>query len=239
MNVISFAGKAENSAAERTNKNFEIIVAEDLCRLEFSGMCVEFGEGEVAVIPPLLKHTFSGKGLRVVIEQALLPFKDVRIIKDISGGIAFASRQAQEFACTDAPNSGGIAEALGGLIAAYAVAFSGKERLSPVVLTVRDEIKRKVSDTGYSLEDSIKKLPLNYDYVRKLFKKEMGVTPHEYLINCRMQLARELLESGIGNRYSNYSVSQIAEACGFSEPLYFSRVFKKFYGTAPSLFIKK
>ena len=103
-----------------------------------------------------------------------------------------------------------------------------------MVVTVRDEIKKNISTPSFSLEDSIKKLPLNYDYVRKLFKKETGATPHEYLTDCRMQLARELISSGIGNRYSNYSVGQIAEACGFSEPLYFSRVFKKYYGFSPS-----
>ncbi len=44
--------------------------------------------------------------------------------------------------------------------------------------------------------------------------------------------------SGVTNRYSHYSVTQIAEACGFAEPLYFSRVFKKYYGVAPSYYLK-
>jgi AraC-like DNA-binding protein len=38
----------------------------------------------------------------------------------------------------------------------------------------------------------------------------------------------------MSNRYSEYTVSQIAEACGYSDPLYFSRVFKKYFGVAPS-----
>ena len=91
-----------------------------------------------------------------------------------------------------------------------------------------------MSDSSFRLDDAIKTLPLNYDYVRKLFKSETGVTPREYLLNERMKLARELILSGVTNRYSEYTVSQIAEACGFSEPLYFSRVFKKFYGVPPT-----
>ena len=40
------------------------------------------------------------------------------------------------------------------------------------------------------------------------------------------------------NQYSNYSVSQIAEACGYPEPLYFTRVFTAYYGKPPSEFMK-
>ena len=57
---------------------------------------------------------------------------------------------------------------------------------------------------------------------------------HEYLISARMQLAARLILSGMSNQYSRYSVTQMAEMCGFAEPLYFSRVFKKYFGTPPS-----
>ena len=116
----------------------------------------------------------------------------------------------------------------------YCAAFAEIENFSPVVKTVRADIERGISDCTYSLEDSLKRLPLNYDYVRKLFKKETGATPHEYLLHERMKLAQGLILGGMSNRYSEYTVSQIAEACGYSDPLYFSRVFKKYFGVAPS-----
>ena len=100
------------------------------------------------------------------------------------------------------------------------------------------QIEKNACDALFSVEDCIRKLPLNYDYVRKLFKKETGVTPHEYLVNLRMERARAIISGGVTNRYSKYSVSQIAEACGFAEPLYFSRVFKKYFGVSPSEYIK-
>lgn len=237
MNTIAFAGVPEYSG-ERAGKNFEIIVPLEKCTLCFAECFAEFNRGEIAVIPPYLTYTLHGKGLHVVIEQALLPFKEVRILRDDSAcGIEHAARQAAKYSSSGQKN-GGVAAALGTLLVAYVTDFAGSDKLSPVVATLRDEIRKNVSDYTFSLEDSIKKLPLNYDYVRKLFKRELGVTPHDYLIDCRMKLARELMESGIGNRYSNYSISQIAEACGFAEPLYFSRVFKKFYGVSPSYFIK-
>ena len=238
MNNISYANE-NTSAAERVSKSFEILVAHGKCRIEHGGGQTEFCEGEAAIVPPLTEYALKGEALRVVIDGALLPFREIKVIRDDPNrGIAHAAAQAQAYITSDSPNLDGVLSALGGLRVAYITALSGGERLSPVVETVRDEINKNLSTPLFSLEDSMRKLPLNYDYVRKLFKKEMGVTPHEYLLDCRMKLAKELIASKMGNRYSNYSVSQIAEACGYSEPLYFSRVFKKYFGAAPSEFMK-
>ncbi len=81
-------------------------------------------------------------------------------------------------------------------------------------------------------------MPLNYDYMRKLFKKEVGATPHEYLLGLRMRRAQTLISSGVSSGYGVLTVAQIAESCGFAEPLYFSRVFKKYFGVSPSLYGK-
>jgi AraC-like DNA-binding protein len=105
---------------------------------------------------------------------------------------------------------------------------------SPIVEKVTYEIEKHISDTTFSLEDYLRSLPLNYDYIRKLFKSETGITPHDYLIQRKMSLAASILQSGISNTYSEYSISQVAESCGYADPLYFSRVFKKYYGVSPS-----
>lgn len=235
MNGIAYAGYTEEYIEARAEKYFKIVVPQGKCAVELASSKAELYEGQIAVIPPQLKHVVQGKAICVCLEQALLPFKEIRIVcDDNNAGIAHAAKQAVKHFSEKNSTRGGILAALGTLIVAYVTAFAGGENLSPVVETVRNEVQKNISTPSFSLEDSIKKLPLNYDYVRKLFKKEMGVTPHEYLLNCRMQFARELITSGIGNRYSNYSVGQIAEACGFAEPLYFSRVFKKYYGFSPS-----
>lgn len=235
MNGIAFAGHADSSAELRAEKYFKIVVPQGKCAVEFADGKTEPDEGQIAVIPPQLKHAVRGNAICVCLEQALLPFKEIRLVRDDkNAGIAHAAEQAVEHFSAKNSTRSGILAALGTLIVAYVTAFAGRENLSPMVETVRGEVQKNISTPSFSLEDTIKKLPLNYDYVRKLFKKEMGVTPHEYLLNCRMQFARELIASGISNRYSNYSVGQIAEACGFAEPLYFSRVFKKYYGFSPS-----
>lgn len=65
------------------------------------------------------------------------------------------------------------------------------------------------------------------------FKKEFGMTIMEYVTSKRMQMAVRLLEN------SDTSIREIAESCGFSDIEYFSKSFKKYYGTSPSEWRKR
>ena len=60
-----------------------------------------------------------------------------------------------------------------------------------------------------------------------LFQEQMEQSPMQYIEERRLERAKELL--GITSR----PISQIAEECGFSNPFYFSRVFKARTGMAP------
>ena len=86
-------------------------------------------------------------------------------------------------------------------------------------------------DSGYELDAYMRSLPFSYDYLRKLFQKEMGVTPHRYLVDKRLKMAAELLvtDDSAGTR----TIMDIAYLCGFHDPLYFSKMFRKKYGIAP------
>ena len=61
-----------------------------------------------------------------------------------------------------------------------------------------------------------------------LFQKCTGITPHSYLIHIRMEHAEKLLQN------SNLSIQEVASACGYEEPLYFSRSFSKHFGISPT-----
>ncbi len=61
----------------------------------------------------------------------------------------------------------------------------------------------------------------------RLFRRQMGVSPQQYLINVRMAKARELLGT------TDCSVGEVARLAGYDNPLYFSRVFSKWYGCSP------
>lgn len=64
-------------------------------------------------------------------------------------------------------------------------------------------------------------------YFRRIFVKKFGVSPKEYIINLRINYAKNLLKSG------QFSVSETAEFCGYSEECHFSREFTKRTGLNP------
>ncbi len=74
----------------------------------------------------------------------------------------------------------------------------------------------------------------HYDrsYIFLLFKKEYGISPQQYLINRRIEMAKHLLIQ----KDESHTVKEIAYATGFSDPLYFSRLFKKSTGFSPLAF---
>ena len=211
MNKIVFVGK--NASGERENKYLEIIISNDT----------------VTVAPPYCEYRLAGADLlRVYIEQPVTPLKEVFNFTDDGGTVMHAALQAQKF--LKQKNGETVLQALGNLLVSLICFYADKKKFSPVVELVREDVAKNLSNPLYALDDYIKKLPLSYDYVRKLFQRETGATPRIYLENARMELAANLLSSGVTNKYSNYSVSQVAEACGYLEPMYFSRVFKKHFG---------
>jgi transcriptional regulator GlxA family with amidase domain len=64
----------------------------------------------------------------------------------------------------------------------------------------------------------------------KLFREETGCTPIGYLTRLRMNCACQLLDT------TELSVKQVAAKLGFSDPGYFSRVFKLTIGQAPRIY---
>ncbi|MDE5788929.1 MAG: AraC family transcriptional regulator [Clostridia bacterium] len=240
MNDISTVERIEGgNAAAHAHGDFEVICFETAGRLEADGQAFGCAQGDTVILPPLIPHRLlSGSAVRVVLDKALLPLKTaLHVPAEDARDLCDAAARAISYGSTGGRRRESVLSAYGGLIAALITAYSAPDGFSPAVKAVIEDAEKHMSDPTYSLESFIRTLPLNYDYVRKLFKKEVGATPHEYLTRARMERAKSIILSGMTNRYSDFTVTQIAEACGFSEPLYFSRVFKKYFGVAPSLYL--
>lgn len=78
-----------------------------------------------------------------------------------------------------------------------------------------------------SIESYAKSLFIKPCWFIRKFKATTGVTPMQYIIDLRIARAKELLENG------TYNVSQVASSVGYGNPLYFSRLFKKYTGLSP------
>ncbi len=68
---------------------------------------------------------------------------------------------------------------------------------------------------------------LTPEHINYIFKQELGMTPSEVINRERCLLAHQLLIDGL-------SVKEAAYKVGFNDPLFFSRVFKKYFQVPPS-----
>jgi AraC family transcriptional regulator len=66
----------------------------------------------------------------------------------------------------------------------------------------------------------------------RVFRKSVGVTPHEYIMRRRVERAQGLMLS------TDASLSQIAADCGLADQAHLTRVFRKAVGESPSAWRK-
>jgi len=199
------------------------------------GTRIAYKQGDAVAIPPRLRHAnYSSAGftnLHMTMEAPSFPFRTPFCVADDSEGhLKNAFREAKFYYISDIPKRELLLGALGELICGYMVVYSHSE-FSPPVAQLRSMIIDRYAEPSFSLENAIESLPFHYDYVRKLFKKELGQTPLTYMTQLRMKKAELLLTS---NWSQDYSVGEIAQLCGYENALYFSRVFRKHFGCSPT-----
>ncbi len=68
----------------------------------------------------------------------------------------------------------------------------------------------------------------NYNYLSKLFSQHFNTSFTDYLNSVRLSEAKRLLLN------SQLTLSDISSACGYADLSYFSKLFKKYYGSSPS-----
>ena len=74
---------------------------------------------------------------------------------------------------------------------------------------------------------------ISQSYFKKLFIKKFGVPPSKYIIQLKINYACDLLRSNL------YTITQIAQLCGYENIYFFSRQFKEYMGISPTDYINK
>ena len=111
------------------------------------------------------------------------------------------------------------------------VSVLGGEELLPALTGAL--VKKAVAYLNENATSSISRWKLagavniSEDYLTRIFRREIGLSPWEYLSRYRIQLASDLLLS------TGMSISEIASDIGFQDQAYFCRVFKKIKGFPP------
>jgi len=99
---------------------------------------------------------------------------------------------------------------------------SNTDALQNVIRFINSHISEELSIDRISAECYINKY-----YLCRLFKKKLGITYMEYILQTRLAMAKELLAN------ESFSITQVSILSGFSSPSYFSRIFKESIGSTP------
>ncbi|PWM73789.1 MAG: AraC family transcriptional regulator [Bacillota bacterium] len=243
MNGITFAGKQLKTfnVLAHAHEDWELIYCTGGAgEILWQNEKTAYTEGDALVIPPHLLHcNYSNKGftnvhIRIENDCTLVADGVTKVSDDADRHIRTCFEAAFFHFNGDADKRAVLLSAYGNLIVSYLAAFRGRSVLSAVTEKIKADIVKNFPSADYKLDAFLHSLPFNYDYLRKLFKRETGITPHEYLTAMRMQTAEKLLSCD-----TPYNVSEIAALCGFDEPLYFSRIFKKTHGVSPLHYAKR
>lgn len=103
---------------------------------------------------------------------------------------------------------------------------------SGIIGRIAEITERSFSDPSLCLSEIARELNYHPKYLSHLFKERMNMNYSEYLRSVRLKYAITLLDHGID------SVKNVALLSGFSDPLYFSKVFKESIGVSPKSYIK-
>ncbi len=103
----------------------------------------------------------------------------------------------------------------------------------PQLKPALDYVHKHFSDPDISVQKLCMQVSMSDTWFRKLFTQVYGTTPVKYINKLRITQACEMLESDY------YSVEQVSEMVGFTDPKYFSVVFRQHTGHSPSKYKKK
>ena len=103
-----------------------------------------------------------------------------------------------------------------------------RENKDDLLERVRQYIDNHISDETLTIPSIAAEMGMSRTTFFSRFKELSGLSPQDYLTHYRIAYARQLLQAG------GLSVSEVAYRSGFSDPKYFSRIFKKVEGVSPS-----
>ncbi len=96
---------------------------------------------------------------------------------------------------------------------------------SPITPTI-DFIKKHVHES-INLKDLSDKACMSTTSFYRYFKRELGMSPIEYILNEKIKYAKKLLSN------PNIHINEVSYATGFEDCNYFIRLFKKYEGVTP------
>ena len=224
------------------HKTWEIIAnLEGDGYMEIGGTVYPFSDGTIVCIPPCVEHSkYSDEGFRDIwVWFSDFPMANegspILLQDDSDRNITSLMQILYSVQYRKEPNKKVVVESLMDSIQQLILSRLEKKPMDPRVDAVINDIIHHFQDPTFALEETLSKHGCCSDHMRRLFREQTGRTPCEYLTNLRIKTAKKYLSS---RDITNYSVTEISSMVGFNDVSYFSRIFKKAAGIAPSEFVE-
>ncbi|MDJ0593308.1 MAG: helix-turn-helix domain-containing protein [Pleurocapsa sp. MO_226.B13] len=114
------------------------------------------------------------------------------------------------------------------LIRDYADGLSGYQ-LQQTLNYIQAHLQEKIK-----IEDIAKLLNMSQFYFVRLFRRSLGVSPYQYIIQQRVEHAQKLL-----TQQRSLSIAQVARQCGFSHQSHLAKYFRQFTNMTPKQYRKR
>ena len=221
------------TAARHQHDSWEMLYCiRGACSLDFEAATLPCSAGDMVIIPPDMPHSLVSQGDAVCIllhiSDAALALRQPAVLHDDGiHSLVHIFEDAHYLFHSGAEHRAALLPAYGQLLAQHVSCRRASSPRSQVVEEIAQSIAQNYANPHYELDALLRSAPYCYDYLCRLFRQEMNTTPHKYLSNLRLQTAADILRTG------GSSITEAARMCGYQDPLYFSRMFKKKFGVSP------
>ncbi len=202
----------------------------------------DFREGTIFYIPPETLHRKTAK--KGFIDASIF-IKDFSAIDGIEVGYfeddvnkTFLNLLllAYDTQLKEIPNAKSIISALGDVLYQLMVSWSASAyKRNDSVEAFQSRLAENISNCDFDINSELRKTGYSSSYFRKLFKSHTGYTPVNYLNHLRIEYAKRQFQLYHDNR----TIKEIALQSGYSDPYYFSRLFKKHEGISPQKYVSE
>ncbi len=206
--------------------------------LATQGGNIPFKPGSIIIVPPTVAHGSVSQNGFINISIGG-DFSHLFLFDKISAQVDNTDRNGERLARLIFDNRHAGDDYLSALYNAYAHFLlqnsNPEKRITQTIRHIVEQVSNHFSDPHFEITPLLNQSGYAEDYIRTQFKKATTLTPVDFLAKIRVEHARKLFEI----YRESLSVSEAAEACGFDDPIYFSRRFKQFIGLSPTEYKKQ
>ena len=110
--------------------------------------------------------------------------------------------------------------------------LKNKQEDNKVLVIIEQYIMANIN-SQISLEDISKEVGFSEAYITRIFKKKFGLSPHAFLVNQKINRAKNKLLNS-----PNEDISQLAVEIGFYDQSHFTNTFKRYFSLTPKQYQK-